>query len=104
MRFKDKEVSKVDASSEVSETGKEKAEVEIENEDKASFGAGLVKMVLRAGLCITVVLLVAYPRIQGKFQSQPTPLTPDASKLLLHQEQLTDLRMDPRRPELRPLP
>ena len=68
MRFKDKEVSKVDASSEVSETGKEKAEVEIENEDKASFGAGLVTMVLRAGLCITVVLLVAYPRIQGKFQ------------------------------------
>ena len=102
MRFKAKEVSKVDASSAVSDTEKEKAEVEIENEDKASFGAGLVTMVLRAGLCITVVLLVAF-WMQGKFHSQPTPLTPDSSKLLLHQDQLTNLRTEPRRLELIPL-
>ena len=97
MRFQAKEVSKVDASSAVSETEKEKAKVEIENKDKASFGAGLVKMVLRAGLCISVVLLVALSQMQGKFQSQPSPLTPDPSKLLLHQDQLTDLRIELRR-------
>ena len=107
MRFKAKEVSKVDASSAVSETEKEKAEVERENEEKASFGAGLVTMVLRAGLCITVVLLVAFWMqafwMQGKFHSQPTPLTPDSSKLLLHQDQLTNLRTEPWRLELIPL-